>query len=216
MTSGPGTLSPASARPLRPADKFDARRDELAESALKTLGERGYARTSLREIAQNSPFSHGVVHYYFRDKTDLITYCVRYYKAQCVTRYDAIVEEATDADALAEAFAAKLATTLVDDAAMHRLWYDLRSQSLFEGALRDDVEHIDDTLEQMVWRVLDRYGQLADQALIFDSGAAYGILDGLFEQALLDHAAGHEDAPAILTERVQRLLPTWLTPHRVL
>ena len=49
----------------RPADKFDERRDELAESALKTLGELGYARTSLREIAQNSEFSHGVVHYYF-------------------------------------------------------------------------------------------------------------------------------------------------------
>ena len=55
-------MSTATARRAqRPADRFDARRDQLAESALLTLGELGYARASLREIAANSPFSHGVV-----------------------------------------------------------------------------------------------------------------------------------------------------------
>jgi AcrR family transcriptional regulator len=71
---------------------YDERRDLLAESALTTLGQRGYAHTSLRDIAANSPFTHGVVHYYFRDKTELITYCVRSYKARCVHRYDDVVE----------------------------------------------------------------------------------------------------------------------------
>ena len=40
-------------------DKFSARRIELAEAALETLAELGYARTSLREIAQKSEFTHG-------------------------------------------------------------------------------------------------------------------------------------------------------------
>ena len=53
--------TPASSR----EQKYDERRTQLAESALATLGELGYARTSLREIAQNCAFSHGVVHYYF-------------------------------------------------------------------------------------------------------------------------------------------------------
>ena len=65
-------------RANRPSvDKFAERRVELAEAALQTLSELGYARTSLREIAQNSVFSHGVLHYYFKDKADLITCCVR-------------------------------------------------------------------------------------------------------------------------------------------
>ena len=83
-----------------PADKYDERRDQLAESALRTLGERGYARTSLREIANNSEFSHGVVHYYFRDKLELVVYSVRHYKARCVTRYDGVVADATTAEEL--------------------------------------------------------------------------------------------------------------------
>ena len=57
----------------RRVDKFEARRAELADAALATLGELGYARTSLREIAQKTEFSHGVLHYYFRDKNELIT-----------------------------------------------------------------------------------------------------------------------------------------------
>ncbi len=69
----------------RQVDKFAERRDQLAAAALQTLAELGYANTSLRDIAQNSDFSHGVLHYYFADKFELITYCVRQYKAECVT-----------------------------------------------------------------------------------------------------------------------------------
>ena len=133
----------AAAEALRD-EKFNARRIELAEAALETLGELGFARTSLREIAQNSAFTHGVFHYYFSDKLDLICCCVRYYKAKCVTRYDEVVASAKTRDELAEGFLAKLATTLHEDARMHRLWYDLRSQAMFEfvpqGCSRDRQE----------------------------------------------------------------------------
>ena len=100
--------APAKTPRRAPADKYDERRNQLAESALQTLGELGYARTSLREIANNSEFSHGVVHYYFSDKTELIVYCVRYYKAQCVRRYDGVVADSTTPEELLDAFAAKL------------------------------------------------------------------------------------------------------------
>jgi TetR/AcrR family transcriptional repressor of bet genes len=199
-----------------PADKHDARRNQLAESALRTLGEIGYARASLREIATNSEFSHGVVHYYFHDKLELIVYCVRYYKAQCVTRYDAVVDDATTPDGLLEAFAAKLVETLRDEAPMHRLWYDLRTQSMFEEGLREAVTLIDATLEGMIWRVVARYAELAGRPPALTSAAAYGVLDGLFQQALLGHQTG--DAVAAqrvlddLVAQVHALMPLMLTP----
>ena len=173
-----------------PGEKFQERRRELATAALQTLGELGYARTSLREIAVNSPYSHGVVHYYFADKVELITYCVRQYKAACVTRYDHIVETAVSADGLAIAFADALVQTLVEDAPMHRLWYDLRSQALFEASFRDDVLEIDDALERMIWQVVSRYAVLRGAPVTMPSARAYALLDGLFEQALLRHLAG--------------------------
>ncbi len=195
-----------------PAEKYDERRNQLAESALQTLGELGYARTSLREIANNSEFSHGVVHYYFADKLELIVYCVRYYKARCVTRYDAVVEDSTTPEELLDAFAAKLVETLVGEAAMHRLWYDLRTQSMFEEQLREAVLMIDATLEDMIWRIVARYAELSGRPTSMTPHAAYAVLDGLFQQALLGHLTGSTDAVDAMTAQVHALMPMMLAP----
>ena len=193
-----------------PADKYDERRNQLAESALRTLGELGYARTSLREIANNSAFSHGVVHYYFADKLELIVYCVRYYKARCVTRYDAVVAESTTPEELLDAFAAKLVETLREEAPMHRLWYDLRTQAMFEDQFRPDVLMIDTTLEEMIGRVVLRYAELAGRPLLMDVPTIYALLDGVFEKALLGHLTGDDEAGSRLRARVLDLLPRLL------
>jgi len=187
-------------------EKFNARRLELAEAALETLGELGYARTSLREIAQKSPFSHGVFHYYFSDKTDLICCCVRHYKAKCVTRYDQII--ARSREELMEGFLAKLGETLRDEARMHRLWYDLRAQALFEDAFRDDVMEIDKSLEDMIWRIVSRYAELGGTRPTLSSSVLYALFDGLFQSALLKHLSGDKGAIGKLLDEASRLLPT--------
>ena len=189
-------------------EKFNARRIELAEAALETLGELGFARTSLRDIAQNSAFTHGVFHYYFRDKLDLICCCVRHYKAKCVTRYDAVTAGAQSRDELMEGFLGKLAATLREDARMHRLWYDLRAQALFEEAFRKDVAEIDKSLEAMIWRVASRFAELGGKRPAVSSGVLYALFDGLFQNALLRHLSNDAKAIPDLLDEVRRLLPT--------
>ncbi len=213
-----GHMAPAEAAPAetternrgriarRQVDKFAERRAQLAAAALQTLAEQGYARTSLRDIAQNSEFSHGVLHYYFSDKTELITYCVRQYKAECVTRYDNIVASATSAGELRRGFGAAMAATLVEEATLHRLWYDLRNQSLFDDSYRHDVTEIDQSLERMIWRIVSKYADLAGTPLAVPSGAAYAVFDGLFQQALIRHLAGNAGAAQDLEGNVQRVL----------
>jgi len=190
----------------RQVDKFAERRAQLAAAALQTLAELGYARTSLRDIAQNSDFSHGVLHYYFSDKFELITYCVRQYKAECVTRYDSIVATAGSAAELRQGFGAAMAATLREDATMHRLWYDLRNQSLFDEAFRADVHEIDQSLERMIWRIASKFAELAATPLTVTPAVAYALFDGLFQHALIGHLAGNAGAAADLAENVQRLL----------
>jgi TetR/AcrR family transcriptional regulator, transcriptional repressor of bet genes len=209
----PALADPMASAAVR-ASKHDNRRDQLAESALVTLGKRGYAKTSLREIAQHSPFSHGVVHYYFSNKEELITYCVRYYKRTCVTRYDEIIETSRSAEELQARFAAKLAETIREEGPMHQLWYDLRNQSMFEPALREVVREIDGQLEAMIWRVISRYAALAETEPGIASSSCYGMLDGLFAQTLLAWATGpteeRERQLDVLSERVDALMPSLL------
>ena len=175
------TADPRARIEERARNKFESKRTELAEATLHTLAELGYARTSLREIAQNSEYSHGVLHYYFTDKRDLITHAVRQYEATCVTRYDEVVSSAIDAG------------HLVTDAGIHRLWYDLRNQALFDGLFRRDVLEIEERREDMIWRVVIRYCELRGSTPALDRATAYILLDGIFQRALLHHFAGNTD-----------------------
>jgi len=191
-----------------PVDKFNARRIELAEAALATLAELGYARTSLREIAQKSDFTHGVLHYYFSDKFDLICCSVRHYKAKCVTRYDQITATAKSRGELLDGFLEKLGETIRTEAHMHRLWYDLRAQALFEDAFREDVTAIDQSLEDMMWRVVSRYAELGRKAPAISPEALYALFDGLFQKCLLSHLSGDAQAIPEFQAEIRRLLPT--------
>ncbi len=185
-------------------DKFSERRAELGEAALTTLAALGYARTSLREIAQNSEFSHGVLHYYFSDKIDLIICSVKQYKARCVTRYDHAVDSANTCDELMEGFLQSLADTLRDEGHVHRLWYDLRSQALFEEAFRSDVVQIDKSLEDMIWRIMSRFAELSGEDPGLTPSATYALFDGLFQQALLKHLSGDAGAVAAMQANVRQ------------
>ncbi|MEV8181064.1 helix-turn-helix domain-containing protein [Specibacter sp. NPDC078692] len=194
----------------RQAEKFEVRRAELAAAALATLSEFGYARTSLREIAQKSGFSHGVFHYYFRDKVELITYCVREYKLACVGHYDAITSNATSAEQVRLAFAAALSASARDDTAMHRLWYDLRNQSMFADDFQADVTEVDISLETMIWTVVSCYAAFHDTEIALPRRTVYALIDGMFQQCLLDLHAGNLDAPATLQQGVWQLFPRLL------
>jgi AcrR family transcriptional regulator len=192
--------------PRQRVDKFAERRAELAEAALQTLSELGYARTSLREIAQNSEFTHGVLHYYFRDKVDLILCSVRQYKARCVTRYDQVTADARTYEDLMTGFLAALAQTMRDEAHMHRLWYDIRSQTLFEAAFRADVAELDKSLENMIWRIMCRFAELTGEPQTMPPSVIYAMIDGLFQQCLLKHLSGDADAIGQMQEDVRLVL----------
>jgi AcrR family transcriptional regulator len=196
--------------PSQVGERFAERRDELAIAALQTLSELGYARTSLREIAHNSEFSHGVLHYYFSDKVDLITHCVRLYKSRCILRYDHVTDQAKTAGEVVDLFVESLTTTLRKDALMQRLWYDLRLQSLFEPSFRDDVAMIDTALRDMVWRVLSRYAELSGDVPAVSSDTAYAVFDGVFSQLVMRQLSGGEDLERQLSRRVRLLFPRLL------
>jgi AcrR family transcriptional regulator len=190
----------------RQAEKFEARRTELAVATLHTLAELGYARTSLREIAQKSEFSHGVLHYYFADKRDLVTEAVRQYEAVCVTRYDEVVATSTTADQLRDQFTEMFFATLRQDAPLHRLWYDLRDESLFDESFRKDVLEIDGRREAMIWRVVSRYAELRGGTPTTSAATVYAMLDGIFQRALLHALSDVDDVVADFRRELPRVL----------
>jgi len=59
-------------RPRRTYKKSETSRQQVLEAAMRALAERGYARTSVSDIASAAGMSKGAVHYHFESKDDLI------------------------------------------------------------------------------------------------------------------------------------------------
>ncbi|ALX66291.1 TetR/AcrR family transcriptional regulator [Microbacterium sp. XT11] len=187
-------------------DKFARRRRMLAESALATIAEHGFARTGLRDIAQHSGLSHGTLHYYFADKDDLVGESVWLYKSACARRYDDIVATATSGEELASRVAAEMSWTLRNEAPMHRLWYDLRNQAMFDSGFEETIVRIDELLEKMVWAIVERYSQLTGRPAVLEPAGAYGLVDGLFQHALIRQLRGDADAAERLRAHCEGLI----------
>lgn len=202
----PAPLPTGGFEPLK-QDRSDVRHDEIADAALAALGELGYARSSMRAIARITGFSEAVLHHHFHDLIDLIAYCVRRYKARCVTRYDEVASGATCPDDLSSLFADSLVQTMEADTAMHRLWYDIRSQAMFEDRLRPTAVDLDRQLRAMVCRVVDQYAVLSGQPIRVSPTLAYAVFDGLFESMLRRFVAGDALASRALRAEAVVLLP---------
>ena len=182
-----------------PVDKFDERRNELAESALLTLGRARLrpdqpASTS-RATRRSATASCTTTS---RTSSSWSLYSVTYYKMRCI---DPLRRGARGVDHRAGAprrVRAKLVETMIDEAPMHRLWYDLRVESMFDDqAPRRPCCRIDAATPRH--DLADRHPLLRARRpsrSAMDPASAYGVLDGLFEAALLGHVTGDSERAA--------------------
>ncbi|GLT11140.1 TetR/AcrR family transcriptional regulator [Sulfitobacter porphyrae] len=192
-------------RLVEKADAKSAKRarkkDDLADSAIAALKQLGYARTSLRDIAELSGVAVGTLHYYFEDKVDLITYCVRRYKISFMTEMQSILSDDVEATQLAERFIKGLSRSIRRDAETHRLWYDIRSQAMFDPAFHEVVQDIENGLIDIVGEFLTRTGNTHSEAT-----PVYLVLDAAFRFHLQKYLAGDQSMPARFEAQVSMLL----------
>jgi AcrR family transcriptional regulator len=164
------------ARAERKTAKREEKKHQIALSAIAALKELGYANTSLRDIAEKSDMSLGMLHYYFEDRTDLIIYCVTIYKEQFVREISDALDRAEGRDQVIETFAEALVAAILDDATTHRLWYDIRTQAMFDSTFRPVVNEIERKLVGIVRVAFEKAGSdMPDSVEI-----SYALLDGVF------------------------------------
>lgn len=162
------------------ADRKSAKRNEkkrkIAESAIEALKDLGYANTSLRDIAANSDMSLGMLHYYFDDRSELIIYCVQIYKEEFVGQMLDALDNASGRTEVIEAFSEALVVSIVDDKMTHKLWYDIRTQAMFDDTFRPVVAEIEASLIDIVRIALRN----AEQEGSDNVELQYALLDGVF------------------------------------
>lgn len=194
------------ARVERKTAKRDEKKRKIAESAIEALKELGYANTSLRDIAANSDMSLGMLHYYFDDRSDLIIYCVQIYKQEFVRKIFEALERANDRAQVIDAFSEALVVSIVDDEMTHRLWYDIRTQAMFDDTFRPIVAEIEAMLIDIVRTALRKAGQESPA----DVELQYALLDGVFRFLMQGQISGapltRDELKLILKNLLERFL----------
>jgi TetR/AcrR family transcriptional regulator, transcriptional repressor of bet genes len=71
------TIETKSEPPRRKLSR-DARRAQLIEATIEVLAARGYARTTMTEVANKAGLSHGLVNFHFQTKEKLLTETLLY------------------------------------------------------------------------------------------------------------------------------------------
>ncbi len=194
------------ARAERKSAKRDIRKRQIAESAIRALQELGYANTSLRDIANKSDMSLGMLHYYFEDRSELIIYCVRIYKQQFMSNIIDALARAEGREAVIAAFSDALAESITDDAMTHRLWYDIRAQALFDETFRPVVKEIEDMLIGVVADAIAKTGKPVDDGI----SIRYALIDGVFRHLMQcqinDESRDKEQIAQVFKEIFETLL----------
>jgi TetR/AcrR family transcriptional regulator, transcriptional repressor of bet genes len=190
----------------RSTAKLEERRSELAMSALSTIARRGFANTSLRDIANDSPYSSAVLHYYFADKWELVAQCLAIFSEDRA----ALVAAVLDGASTAESFRTRLAKVVTDGIRKNSdgyvMWYDLRSQVRVSPELADAVARIEEGRMKGAYSLSLRHAELMGSALVISEETNYALGDGLVQRAVNRHAAGERGALAWLAREIPRFL----------
>ncbi|HEY8606051.1 MAG TPA: TetR/AcrR family transcriptional regulator [Noviherbaspirillum sp.] len=185
--------------------KVDKRR-EIALYTLTALAELGFAHVNLREVAARSGARLGSIHYYFKDKTDLLVCAVRLYKDAFIHELEQLICRAETPQALIEQGSAALGQAIEEQADVHRLWYDVRAQAMFDPAFRPLVEELESKLVELTARFLDRLQEFGMKGVPTDALATYLLMDGWFRYCLQRHLGGDTASCSELVRRLRQMM----------
>jgi AcrR family transcriptional regulator len=187
--------SSANVVPIRkPSPKSAEKKRELAMHAISSLAELGFARINLRDVAQRSGMSLGVIHYYFESKTELLICCVSLYKEDFILGMKDLIAQAREVEKLQTDIADYLTNTIDLHAHIHRLWYDVRAQAQFDPAFQSAVADVESELIDVFRVLLVKLHELNIDCANNDPLKLYITLDGWFRYFLQRKLMNEVDA----------------------
>lgn len=163
-------------------------RDDLLAAAKQCLAERGYARTTVRDIVAASGSNLAAINYHFGTRDALLSQAMVESTTAAVQQildgFDA--DQSGEPQARLEAFLHRLTVTFVEDRALWAANIESLAQALHPGDIRAEVSARQQDARRSLAAVLQPTAAEPDD----DVGALLlTLLDGLLVQWLLDPAA---------------------------
>ncbi len=113
---------------------------------------------------------------------------------------DAVLETDGDPEHILKDFTDKIVTSVKNEGDTHRLWYDIRSQALFDQEFQDIVDELEEAMIQLNGRLIKRI-----ELKGIDPFDYYLNVDTRFRYFLQQHLAGDEAAVENLQKSLRKM-----------
>jgi TetR/AcrR family transcriptional repressor of bet genes len=148
----------------------DARRTQLIEATIETLGKRGYSRTTLTEVANEAGLSHGLVNFHFQSKDRLLEETLQYLAEEYRTNWIAALAAAPTTpagqlDAMIRADFNPPICTPARLSAWCAFWGEAQSRPLYQANCASNDEEYKRTMEDICTRLVAEAGYDQDPLL---------------------------------------------------
>jgi AcrR family transcriptional regulator len=130
------TELPQRVRPRGAYKKSAASRKQVLEAAVRALARRGYARTSVSDIANTAGMSKGAVHYHFDSKDDLIAKVLEHCAAVTRERLRQVWELPGEPAEKIRRAIREMRTIRTESTPEARVLADLAAQGLYDARIR--------------------------------------------------------------------------------
>ncbi|GGX35253.1 TetR/AcrR family transcriptional regulator [Undibacterium squillarum] len=195
---------PATQRARAPK-KSVLKKQELLQHALLLLAEKGFAALNLRDLASRAGMSLGLIHYYFSDKQALLTEALQLYKSGFIAQLHTALLQADDADQLITTAVQMFTAIATEPQSLHRLWYDLKAQAMFDNAFREVLHQTEQQLIDLCAAFLSKLNHLRGSTSPLSALDLYLLLDSHLQYAMLhqgEEKASGEWLAGALRERI--------------
>ncbi|MFN0114191.1 MAG: TetR family transcriptional regulator C-terminal domain-containing protein [Paracoccaceae bacterium] len=147
----------------------DTRRTQLIEATIETLAARGYARTTLTEVARTAGLSHGLVNFHFATKEGLLNDTLAYLAEEYRRNWTEALAEAGDdpadrLDALIRADFNPAISTPARQSAWCSFWGEAQSRPIYQERCGSKDEDYNRQLEGICGELIRKGGYAGDAA----------------------------------------------------
>lgn len=150
------TTSPARSRPRGSYKKSAVSRRQVLSAAVAALAARGYAKTSVSDIARAAKMSKGAVHYHFESKDDLIAKVLEHCALVSLQRLREAWDAPVEPHEKVRRAVREMRAIRTEGSPETRVLADLAAQALHDDRLRDLLSKMFETNRREVVSYLGR------------------------------------------------------------
>jgi len=162
------------------ATRKGARQAEaIIEAAVRSLGERGYAATSMQRIADEAGVSKRMVLYYYPSRERLFEEVVRRVGDRLLDQVeDAISGLKSPADIVAVGFD-RLWTGIKSDPELQAVYFGLVAESVTNPALKETLSYVNDRYRRLIGRLIAESRARGEELLLDEESLTVLIVAGI-------------------------------------